>query len=486
MAPVPIPWPTSALPGRHPGEGQGTLVNAYATQIGEQLRIRRTAGLRRYATPSPLSTLKIPRGMLDLGTTLLHAWDDKLMRLNADGTTTPVTGALPGRKPVTMAVNLRQTPMRDVVIVPESGGAVYYNVSTNTIEAYPTGAIPLTTVNSVEYYSGYFIFTVINGTIIASDLQQAVIPDSSDATAEYAADDLYRSKNVGSALAVMGAKSTEFWVDVGQSPFPLQRQTSIDVGLLSPWAVAGGTNEWENGLLWVAGDWTVRMLQGFEARPVSTDDVVNDIRNASMRGDELYAQVYVYNAQAIWALTCSQWTWEYNVSSGWWNKRESYQQLNWRGAFGCHFGVHWIVQDWDGQGCLFEVSPNVFDEDGNRLRWRVESAPVKEFPANFRIPSIDIDMTVGTGEIDQPSPYQTDPVVMVSWSHDGGANWSNPLARTMGGEGRYATKITVNNLGRSTHQGTIIRLEVIDPVWVQLTSAISMRTKPSRSRAVNQ
>ena len=284
----------------------------------------------------------------------------------------------------------------------------------------------------------------------------------------------------------MGRKSIEFWVDVGASPFPLQRQAATDCGLLSQWAVAGGSNEWENGLLWVSGDWTVRMLQGYDGKVVSTDDVVNDIRNATMRKDELYAQVYVFNAQAIWSLSCSQWTWEYNVSTGSWHKRESFQKLNWRGAFGCQFGPHWLVQDRHGTGCLFEVTPHVYDEDGERMRWKVESAPLKEFPANLRIPSIDIDMTVGLGEITKPSPYQTDPVVMVSWSHNGGANWSNPVARSMGKEGRYSTKITVNNLGRSTHHGTMFRLEVVDPVWVQLTSAISMRTKPSRSRAVNQ
>ena len=67
MAPVQIPWPTTALPGRHPGESQGTLVNAYAVKIGEQIRIRRTAGLKRFATPPTPSPKRIPRGMLDIG-----------------------------------------------------------------------------------------------------------------------------------------------------------------------------------------------------------------------------------------------------------------------------------------------------------------------------------------------------------------------------------------------------------------------------------
>jgi hypothetical protein len=93
-------------------------------------------------------------------------------------------------------------------------------------------------------------------------------------------------------------------------------------------------------------------------------------------------------------------------------------------------------------------------------------------------------MTVGIGATGTPSPFQTSPTVMVSWSHDGGAKWGNPVARTLGGEGRYATKVTVNSLGRSTHHGCMIRLEVTDPVWVQLESAVSTRTKASRARQV--
>jgi hypothetical protein len=56
----------------------------------------------------------------------------------------------------------------------------------------------------------------------------------------------------------------------------------------------------------------------------------------------------------------------------------------------------------------------------------------------------------------------------------------------MGEEGRYSTKVTVNGLGRSTTQGTRIRLEVVDPVLVSLQSAIATRARGSRARAVNQ
>ena len=36
-----------------------------------------------------------------------------------------------------------------------------------------------------------------------------------------------------------------------------------------------------------------------------------------------------------------------------------------------------------------------------------------------------------------------DPGVMLSWSHDGGATWANPLERRLGGEGEYRTLVTL-------------------------------------------
>jgi len=486
MPAVPIPWPTTSLPGRYPGESQGQLINAYAAKVGEEVRIRRVAGLKPYLVIDPPTPKLIPRGQLEVTSNLIHVWDETVFVRNGSGVNVTAVNGLPGSDMVTLAHNMRQ-PTPEVVIVAAQTGAVVLDMNDLTVKPYPAGEVG--SVTTVEYYSGYFFFTRANGTFLASELQQTEVLAGSFAYAEYTADRLWRTKSIGNALAVMSASSIEFWVDIGAVPFPCQRQNAIDVGLLAPFAVAGGANDWENGLLWVAGDWTVRMLKGYDAVVVSNDDVSREIRNAAMNCNtetEFVAQVYVFNAQAIWSLTTPFWTWEYNLATGSWHKRNSHAMPNWRAVFACNYQGRWITQDRSGFCRLSEVSPNVFDEEKERLRFRVESAPLKEFPANVRIPTLDIDMTVGLGETGTPSPWQTDPVVMVSWSHDGGANWGNPVARRMGMEGRYATKVTVNNLGRSTTQGVMIRLEVVDPVWVQLNSAISTRTKMSRPRAVNQ
>jgi hypothetical protein len=489
--PAQVPWPTNAMPGRWLGEAQGDLINAYAAKLGDVVRIRRTPGIKRW-TPTVLAakpdgSAYVPRGMHALRTQLLHVWDTVGYLTSSNGTTTPLTNPLIGinKMPVTIASNLRPSG-EQVVICTDSQGPLIVNLATNTIEPYPSQpSAGMASMRSVEYYSGYFFFTKLSGEIWASDLQDIAVPDQSVATAEYVADDLLRCKSTGTALVVMSTRSIEFWVDVGNAPFPCIRQGTLDVGLLGRWCVAGGANEWENGLLWIAQDCSVRMLNGYNAQIVSTEDVARAIREYIDNPELLRTMVYTFDQQAIFSISSPTWTWEYNLTSSAWHRRDSYGLPHNRTRFARNFRNRWYAQDIKA-GCLMEIDPNIFHEDGERYRWRVESAPMKEFPANVRLPSIDIDMTVGVGIINRPSPYETAPVVMVSWSHNGGANWSNPIARSMGEEGRYSTKVTVNGLGRSTSQGTRIRLDVVDPVLVSLQSAIATRARGSRSRAVNQ
>ena len=474
-----VPWPITALPGRRPGEGQGDLINAYASKVGDVVQIRRTPGLQR-ALAVGASSLLPPRGMHGMPTRLIHVWDDEVH--SWDGTTdTTLTGTpVATSDRFTFASNLRSDPVPDLVIVSDVA-AYFVDLDAGTVAAYPDG--DLGSVTSVEYFSGYFFFTRSNGQIVASDLQNTDIDPLSVATAEYAPDPLLRLKNTGSALLAFGSRSIEVWVDVGSSPFPLQRQTALDIGLLGQWAVAGGTNEWGNGVLFVASDYSVRWMDGLTPKVVSNDDVAHDIFLQRANVDGIVAQVYEFEGQAVFSITTDDWTWEYNLITGAWHRRDSYGQANWRATSAAAFNYRWYVQD-TLNAYLFEILPEHYWEDTERMRFRCESGPLKGFPASVRIPSIDIDCSVALGLTGVPSPFETDPAIMISWSHDGGANWSRPVARSLGQIGRYGAKVTVNGLGRSTHHGTRIRADVTDPVPVTITGGVATRASASRARQV--
>lgn len=486
MPAVPVPWPTTALPGRRPGEGYGDLINAYALKYGDQLEIRRTPGLRRAIQIS--DEQRVPRGMFATNNRLYFVFDSTLHYRDSAGNDGVMAGSLAGATaPVTFAVNLRPSdavtyPGPNVVMVEGDGAAAWLlDEQTNALAPYPDADLPF--VTSVEYFAGYFFYVSPTNDMYASDLQNPEIPDFSTARAEYSPDPLLRLKMDGSVLLAMGARTIEMWVDVGSSGWPLSRQTTIDTGIIGQWAVAGGSNRWNNGVFFAANDYTVRHLNGTDPRLVSNDDVSQDIWTYRMKPEQIWASCYDFEQQGIVSFTTPDWTWELNLSTNVWHRRDSYGIPHWRGVWATNWQNRWYVQD-TKHARVQQIMVNEYAEDGERMRFRAESAPLKQFPQSMRIPTLAIDMTNALGGQNVPSPYQTNPAAMISWSKDGGATWSRPVARSFGRIGRYAQKITVNGLGRSTAAGLRVRCDVVDPVPAVLRSGVALRTRSSGPRAV--
>lgn len=511
MPPVSVPFPVSALPGRRPGEGQGDLLNVYARKVGDLIRWQRVPGTRRFTPPmiGPSFSTFFPRGQLVVDNFLVSVWGTKVTLTTPNGSVTVMGGVpLPGTGPVTLARNMRSDPMPQVVAVAD-GDAYLINIATNVVEDYPDSSeltASLTPVSSVDYYSGYFVFSRPNGYIVASELQSVDYLTLSEARAEANPDGLLRMFASQPILLACGVSSIEVYQDVGSSPFPFQRVTVIPCGLLGTWAIAGGTSQWDRPLCFVANDRTVRQLNGSDPVIVSTEDVVADIEAAVVAGQAqyLYAQTYTHGPNAIWSLSSPDWTWEYNLSTAGWHRRQSYhpdsptpERVPWRGYFATLFDHRWMAQDVIDGG-LIEVTVAAQAEPSiKRMRpsgpagvpvettlqaplvARCESGPAKEMPANIRMAVIYLDFTVGFDILTAPEP-----VVMVSWSHDGGATWSNPLERRIGGKGEYRTLVTLRQTGRSSHHGMRLRWECVDPVPIAFHGALSPRTTASRPRQV--
>jgi hypothetical protein len=517
MPPVPLPFPVSALPGRRPGEGQGDLVNVYARKVGDLIRWQRVPGTLRFtpgngtrtylpSTPPRPMFAGMPRGQLAIQDTLLSVWGDKVVRTLPDGSESVLTGvSLIGTDPVTMAHNLR-APIPDVVAV--AGNSAYFiDLSALTVAAYPDIDISALPPNSVDYHSGYFVWSRGDGTIFASDLQTTVTNPLSFDKAEAVPDRLLRMYSSAPVLLACGSESIEVLQDAGTSPYPFQLVTVLPVGLLGTWAIAGGTKVWDRPLCFVAHDKTVRQLRGSDPVIVSTDDVAQDIEIEARAGraEQLYAQAYTFGESAVWSLSSPSWTWEYNLSTAGWHRRRSYRPgteaehegAPWRAVWSVHYKDKWVAQD-AMDGALIEITSAAHSEPDvlkprphpganeppylvyqTPLIARCESAPMKAQPANIRMPAIYLDFSVGfdVDGVEEPS-------VMLSWSHDGGATWASPVQRHLGGEGEFRTLVTLRSTGRSSHQGMRLRWECADPIPIAFHGAIAPRTATSYPRQV--
>lgn len=448
-----VPFPTSSTPGQYPSEGQGQLLNCYMQKDGDNITWRRVPGLQRFA-----NLLKSgPRGMLQIGPLLYVVVDGKVLTVSSSGDVVELSGTLNGTGPVTIARNNRQDGP-DIIIVDAAEGP--FSVSGSTVSAFVDADLPVP--SSVSFLDGYLLFTIGNGQIWATGLNDATIDGASVATAEARPDGLLRGVAYSGLFYACGTETIEVWQNAGTSPFPLARQTVIKCGLLTGFAIAGDEAGWNGPLIFAAADGTVRLLDGAKPVSISTADVERSIASISDKST-IRASVYTYRGHMIWSLSSPQWTWEYNVSTSKWHQRRSYGLNRWRVQLTGYAFNKWVAADSQSQW-LFQISEAARKEDESPLVASISSATVLGFPNRATFPSIDLRMVVGIGIESGSYPIETDPSVFISWSDDGGATFGVPVQRSFGRQGKYEQRVRVKRTGLMSRNGRVWKVDVSDPV----------------------
>jgi hypothetical protein len=459
---VEITFPLSSAPGKGKQESGGRLVNAFTEKLADTARAktvrRRSPGITQVAATTDYSHL---RGFHNSGDIVYAALDERLVKITRSGSTYSIAdlGELAGDTPVTFAQNNQETP--DKVVVTENGAFNVFSDSAPTAFAAPALPQP----NSVTSIGGYLVFTTLFGEIWATGLNVLTVATDSFTTAQQKSDTLLRGVTFRNEFIACGKTSMEVYVNAGTSPFPLAYSTSIPRGLRGPWAIAGHQDGWSNELIWVGDDNKVYQLDGYRPVAISAHDVERAIEDIT-DDDDLEASVYMHGGHAIWSLSSSSWTWEFNLTTRQWNERKSYLQSRWRASQSVSALGEWLVGDRES-GKVGVIDPDAFTEFGEPLIWTVESAPGSAFPGRVSVPRVDFDFEVGVGAV-TGSTTQTDPQVAISWSDDGGASFSSPVMRSLGALAKWQTAITINRTGMAGAKGRIWRLEVSDPVRVAL------------------
>jgi len=439
---VAVPFPKHSTPGARPGEGDGRRVNAWIDKDGDRDVVRRSPGLVKVIETGADGI----RGALKVNDAWVLVYTGSVVRVTGS-TVTTLTGSIPGDDGVTLARNNRTTDgvsTPDVVAVRATGGA--YVITDDEVEPYPDADLP-ENVNSVEFLGGYFHFTVPDGRLFASELNSTDINALSFTTAESRADGLRRVIAAGSLMYAMGESTIEPYQNAGTMPYPMQRAaTVIPVGVIAPMAAAGNDEAWNNPIFFVASDFTVRALSGYETARISTPDVERFIQ-ASDRA-QIRMVAYVWRGVGFVAVSSDQGTWEYDTTGRAWSERQSDSADRWRAGATWFDDDRWLVAD-RLTGDVLTFSGSTFTENGDPMPLHVESGPVKDFPARIAIPSLFLDFTESAA------------AVLVSWSHDGGKTWSSPVSRTLDTAEKWPVR--VNRLGLSTQHGLRVRITTADP-----------------------
>jgi hypothetical protein len=470
---APIPMPLSSSPGFHGlQESSGRLINLFAVPLGEQRGAKRVRvpGLTTFLT----STATGFRGMYAVSGILYVAFAEQLYTGTSAGGPLLFFDDLPGTTRVYFASNNASPP--DVVVVTENGAFLIDDPSApNTVIPYTDPDLPQpSTVFSLD---GYLTFTIGDGRIFATDLNQTAVNPLSFGRLEAKPDPPVRGVPFAGRALFFGSQTLEVWTDVGTSPFPFQRAVVVPFGLLGVDAVAGWEDGWGAGLLWVAHDGTVRQLNGYTADKVSPPDL-DQLIAREPNPELLLASVYMVDGHAMWSITGSNFTWSFDINTQKWHERESYLTNRWRGLQTWNAFGRWLVGDrgrvdvynpgeYLDDGNVYEIDPTNHEEAGESLRARLESGPVQQFPQRVRVARADFNLETGVGVATGTDPNQTDPTVEISWSDDGGISWSDPMLRKLGRQSVNAN-ISVFRTGMSSRHGRRWRLDISDAIYVSI------------------
>jgi hypothetical protein len=452
-----IPLPVSTFPGLTPQEGAGRLINVRAEALGENARAsavrHRVPGLKAFGTSSESGF----RGSHLNGSTLYVAFEDTVVSFTSSGGASAAVDGLDGAERVYFARNNKR-PTNDILILADGD---LFTLSGSTIASLGDADVP--SASGLVFLDGYFFVTTLDGRCFASGLNAATFGSNDFITAEAKNDVLYRPVAWSGHLLLCGAGSIEVWDgdQINVTGFPFNRTVVIQRGIIGAKAIAGFEEGFNKGLLFVGDDNSVYHLVGFAPEKVSPPDLDRLIEAVADK-ETLDACVYTVGGHPKWVLSCDDWTWEFDLNTQKWNERKSYQQNRWRGVGSFYAFGKWLCGDTE-TGNILEITHGAQDEAGNPLIAEVWSAPVHAFPSRMRCSRADFDFSVGVGSVSGGEPNETDPVVEISYSDDGGYSFSNSRPRPLGRRGKTKTRITLFNNGMTGAQGRIWKIRMSDP-----------------------
>lgn len=388
-------------------------------------------------------------GFWVVGTRLVHArFVKSLEQFSATG-----AGSLPGTKRIMMAANSAQL----CVIIPESSDVINAYIADLTAQT-PNQTVAVVTdvgfdgpVQSLAYSDGYFVFVKKNSRkFFVSELNDGTSYDSTkNASFEADGGNAVGCYVMGDILYVFGVERGQAYQNIGGSGFPFQKipGASFNKGLISPYAIAD-----INGVIFFCGQGKnerprIFVTDGGEPQRVSNPGIEDTIAGYDQSVlDQTCAWTYSEDDEEF-VVFCfpDKKVFVYGVRSKLWHERNSFDSISgevvpWRADTALKISNKLIVADTieDKVGYLDKTIYTEYGQDNVR---------------QFVTPNLDNDgqpFWVDALELVCESGYSgdTDALISMDFSTDGGHTFSEPMERAVGKTGQYNKRVIWNSLGR--------------------------------------
>jgi hypothetical protein len=368
------------------------------------------------------------------------------IEIDINGTTTVYGTVAVDANPATISTN---GDGGGQLFITSGNNGYNFDLTTNTLSQVRTGA---TTMGA--HLDGYFLaLDAATSTLYLSDLLDGTTWDALQYAQRSIGSDPWVSMKVsGRFVWLFGSKTSEVWYNQGTFPFPFAPHSSgfVPYGTAAPFSptlVSGA-------LMWIAatehGQGAVVHAAGFVPTVVATfaihaaNDGYQTIADAI--GDtyeDLGHTFYLLSYPRANVTLCYDATQNLNIPAEMrWTERgtwmsESARYEAWRPLYHVFaFGEHRMLDR--TQGTVYRLSnTSGVDVDDRPIRRMRRAAALSTENRRTFVPELEVLHEPGLGVVDAAD---TDPVMALRISRDGGKTWGSERTRTAGALGHYDTR----------------------------------------------
>lgn len=324
---------------------------------------------------------------------------------------------------------------------------------------------PTNQASDVTYIDGYGIFSTKSDEIwfISSTDDFTTFNGAEFTSADAHPDDIVGILADHRELVVLGRRSIEHYYNTGASAFPFERVPSgyVERGC----GAKGSIQKYNNAIFWLGDDLRVYTAQGYQPHEISTDAVDKSIA-AMSDPNTCSSMMYTQEGHTHYVINWSDGTWVYDLSTGLWHERQSYNQNRWRAQHHVSIWGKHLVGDFS-TGDIYELDLDTYDDNGTTIRREAVAPPIHGQGQRLSMSRFFVDMEAGKGL--DGGVQGSNPDIMLDYSDDGGRTFGNERWAKFGKVGEYGRRATWNRLGHFYDRQ--IRVAVSDPVKTVILGA---------------
>lgn len=381
-----------------------------------------------------------------------------LYRVSSVGTATLCTGDSIASTGVAMITD------NGVQLTVLSNGSCFV-VSGTTVTRITADAFPAAGVSSIDYIDSYTVFSTANSGqwFISSGYDSATLDPLDFATSEANPDNIVRILVDHREVWIFNERSIEVWTDAGTSPFPFARIP----GAISEKGCAAALSpaKVDNTVYWLGDDLIVYAAAAYSPQRISNFAIEEQVRQMATVSDA-FGLTYVQGGHSFYALTfpTAGKTFVYDAATQVWHERQSgTSTVGGAWAPNCLVAAFGKIYAGTSGGKVAELDLDTFAEHGLEIRRVAVTPPIYADGKRAILTVVELECELGTGIA---TGQGSDPQVMLRWSDDGGATWSNEHWAPLGPTGQRRKRAIWRRLGMFRQRE--LEFSFSDPVKVCL------------------